>query len=103
MNGAGYECRNMTGRTTSRTVIFRHPFMVEGFGQVQPGSYIVETEEELLDTLHFQAWKRASTIIRVGSAGRIQDVPIDPEQLDNALLRDRTQGDSSPPLQQTRE
>ena len=76
--------------------------MVEGFGQVQPGSYIVETEEELLDTLLFQAWKRASTIIRVGSAGRIQDVPIDPEQLNNALLRDRAQDDSSPNLPQRR-
>ena len=99
MNGAGYDCRNMTSRTISRTVTFRHPFMLEGFGRVQPGSYIVDTEEELLDTVLFQAWKRASTIIRLGTPGRIQDVPIEPEQLNNALLRDRSQEDSCPPFQ----
>ena len=77
--------------------------MVEGFGQVQPGTYIVDTEEELLDTLLFQAWKRASTIIRVGSPGRIQDIPIEPEQLESAQLRDREQDDSSPNLPQRRE
>jgi len=103
MNGAGYEQKIMTSRTTSRTVVFRHPFTVEGFGQVQPGTYIVDTEEELLDTLLFQAWKRASTIIRVGSPGRIQDIPIEPEQLESAQLRDREQDDSSPNLPQRRE
>lgn len=102
MNGAGYECKFVTSRTTSRTVTFRHPFMVDGFGQVQPGSYIVDTEEELLDTLLFQAWKRASTIIRLGSPGRVQDVPIDPEQLNNALLRDHEQDNSCPHLPQRR-
>jgi len=77
--------------------------MLDGFGRVQPGSYIVDTEEELLDTVLFQAWKRASTIIRLGSSGRVQDVPIDPEQLNNALLQDSTQQDSCAPLPQTPE
>jgi hypothetical protein len=86
----------MTSRTTSRTVTFRYPFVVDGFGQVQPGSYVVDTEE-LLDTVFFQAWRRASTIIRLGASGQIQDVPIDPEQLNNALLRDRAQDDTYPP------
>jgi hypothetical protein len=103
MNGAGCECKIMTSRTTSRTVTFRHPFTLDGFGRVQPGSYIVDTEEELLDTVLFQAWKRASTIIRLGSSGTVQDVPIDPEQLNNALLQDSAQQDSGAPLPQTRE
>jgi hypothetical protein len=78
--------------------------VLDGFGCEQPaGSYIVDTEEELLDTVLFQAWKRASTIIRLGVPGRVQDVPIDPEQLNNALLRDRAQSDSCPPLPLTRE
>jgi hypothetical protein len=93
----------MMSRTTSRTVTFRHPFTLDGFGRVQPGSYIVDTEEELLDTVLFQAWKRASTIIRLGCSGRVQDVPIDPEQLNNALLQDSAQQDSGAPLPQTRE
>ena len=76
--------------------------MLEGFGRVQPaGSYIVDTEEELLDTVLFQAWRRASTIIRLGAPGRIKDVPIDPEQLNNALMRDRAQEDLCPSLPQT--
>jgi hypothetical protein len=94
----------MTSRTTSRTVTFRYPFMLDGFDGVQPaGSYIVDTEEELLDTVLFQAWKRASTIIRLGGPGKIQDVPVDPEQLNSALLQDRAQGDSCLPVPQTRE
>jgi len=93
----------MTSRTISRTVTFRHPFKLEGFGRVQPGSYIVDTEEELLDTVLFQGWKRASTIIRLGAPGRIRDVPINPEQLNNALLQDRAQDDSCRPLPETRE
>ena len=92
----------MTSHTISRTVTFRHPFTLEGFGRVQPGSYIVYTEEELLDTMLSQAWKSASTTIRLSIAGRIQDVPVDPEQLNNALLQDRAQEESCPPLPQTR-
>jgi|SRR5579871_487076 len=97
MNG-----QNMTSRTTSRTVTFLHPFILDGFGRVPSGSYIVDTEEDLLDTILFQAWKRASTTIRLGGPGRIQDVPIDPEQLNNALLRDRAHDDSCPHLPQSR-
>ena len=98
-NGVGYQRKIMTSRKTSRTVTFRHPFLLDGFGREQPaGTYIVDTEEELLDTVLFQAWKRTSTLIRLGGAGRIDDVPIDPEQLNFALLQDHAQDDSEPPF-----
>jgi hypothetical protein len=79
----------MTTRTTSKTVTFLRPFTLDGFERpLAPGSYVVETEEELMDTLLSQAWKRVSTVLRVRVASRTQDVPIDPNRLDEALLRD---------------
>jgi hypothetical protein len=80
----------MTARTTSRTVNFVQPFVLEGFAREQPaGSYVVLTEEEMMDTLLSQAWRRASTVIRLRTPAGTQDVTIDPEQLNAALLRDR--------------
>jgi len=82
----------MTVRTTSRTVTFLHPFILDGFaGEVPEGSYLVETEEELMDTRLSLAWKRTSTVIRLRTATGTQDIFIDPEQLNAALLRDRAQ------------
>jgi hypothetical protein len=44
----------MTMRTTSRTVTFIHPFNLSGMDKEQPaGTYTVETDEELLQTLSF--------------------------------------------------
>ena len=79
----------MTSRTTSKTVTFRHPFLLDAFFRVQPaGTYIVDTEEELMDTVQSQVWKRVRTVIRLGGPGKVQDVPIDPEHLNKALLQD---------------
>jgi len=86
----------MTVRTTSRTVTFLHPFILDGFAREVPaGSYQVETEEELMDTVLSLAWKRASTVIRLRTATGTQDVFIDPEQLNAALLNDRAQQNAS--------
>ena len=42
----------MTVRTTSKTVTFMHPFNLSGMDKMQPaGTYTVETDEELLQTL----------------------------------------------------
>lgn len=82
----------MTTRTTSRTVIFQHPFVLDGFARDAPaGTYLVQTEEELMDTVLSVVWKRTSTLIRVRTAAGTQDIFIDPEQLDAALLRDRAE------------
>lgn len=85
----------MTTRTTSRRVTFQHPFVLEGFARDVPaGTYLVETEDQLMDTLLSQAWKRASTVIRLPTATGTQDIFIDPEQLNAALLRDRAHHDA---------
>ena len=56
----------LTMRTTTRTVIFKRPFMLRGFDRVQPaGTYTVETDEELLDTISVTAYRRIATLIRL--------------------------------------
>jgi hypothetical protein len=46
---------NMMNRTTSKTVTFTHPFVLDGLDGPHPaGSYAVETAEELLQALSFQ-------------------------------------------------
>ena len=88
----------MTARTTRRTVTFQHPFLLDGFAREIPaGTFLVETEEELMDTVLSQAWKRALTVIRLPTATGTQDVFVTPEQLNAALLRDRAQQNAASP------
>ena len=84
-----------TTRHTTATVTFQRPFILDGFEQLQPaGSYIVDTEEELIDTVLSPGWKRTSTAMRLTRHGAIEQVPVDPEQLQEALRRDGAQADS---------
>ena len=82
----------MTIRTTSRTVTFRRPFALSGIVEEQPpGTYIVETDEELLQA-SVPAYRRISTLLRLpgrpGSTLLGQVVDIDPADLAAALARD---------------
>src|ERR1051325_10006863 len=84
-----------TNRHTTATVTFRRPFILDGFEQLQPaGSYIVDTEEELMDSVLCSGWKRTSTAMRLMRHGAVEQVPVDPEQLQEALRRDGAQADS---------
>ena len=84
----------MTTRMTSKTVTFQRPFLLAGFGKLQPpGSYIVETEEEQLDSISFPAWKRTVTIIHLKDGVTTEYQPVDPDELQEALLRDEAQED----------
>jgi hypothetical protein len=88
----------MASRTTSTTVTFRRPFILDGFEQLQePGIYTVDTNEEQIEALSFPAWHRTSTVIRLLHRGLVESVSIDPEQLREALMRDCTQKDTDPP------
>jgi hypothetical protein len=76
-------------RTSQTTVTFRHSFVLDGCeSEWPPGSYVVETEEEPLDTLLHAAWKRTSTVMLLKKHGRIEYWPIKPDDLRDALLRD---------------
>jgi hypothetical protein len=83
----------MTVRTTSKTVTFMHPFRLNGMLEAHPaGTYIVETDEELLRAPSVQAYRRIATMIRLStrSTGTVltQIVETNPEELAGALARD---------------
>jgi hypothetical protein len=80
----------MTTRMTSKTVIFAQPFVVdEEDGEQPPGIYTVETEEELLETVSFPAYRRVSTVMHCHSnSGITKYVSIDPDALAAAQARD---------------
>jgi hypothetical protein len=93
----------MTMRTTSRTVTFIHSFNLSGMDKEQPaGTYTVETDEELLQTLSLPAYKRISTLIRLPARPRstmvTQIVEINPQELAAALTRDAQPDETIPQL-----
>lgn len=93
----------MAKRTVKSTVIFTNPFRLDGFDEMQPaGSYLIETDEELLQGISFPVWRRVSTYMQLqsdpGSPGVVQTLTIDPDELAKALKLDaisRT-GESAP-------
>ena len=83
----------MTIRTTCRTVTFARPFLLRLADGEQPaGIYIVETDEEPIETASVLAYRRISTLIRLpgrpGSSVLGQVVDIDPTELAEALEKD---------------
>jgi hypothetical protein len=74
-------------------VTFRHAFHLKGADGLQPpGTYAVETDEELIAGLSFPAYRRVSTTIALwsaygGTAVR-QMVTIDPADLEEAQKKD---------------
>jgi hypothetical protein len=83
----------MMERTTITTVVFEHPFMLgTGEGPFPAGSYVVETEEELIPGLSFQAYRRIRTTMNVpiarGIHRALQALVIDPKELEKALQLD---------------
>lgn len=84
----------MTTRTTETTITFRRPFTLAAIDGVQPaGSYRVETDEELLQGLSFNAFQRVATMLHLPAlsapGGKRQVVTVDPAELAAALEADR--------------
>jgi hypothetical protein len=82
----------MLDRTTRTTMTFRHPFAVPGLDGLQPaGTYAVETEEELVHGLSFDAYQRKSTFLflpAIGATGVFEMVNVNPDELRQAGVRD---------------
>ena len=58
-------------------------------GEQPPGVYTVDTEEELLESVSFPAYRRVSTVMRCLAPGGItRFVAIDPIVLAAALARE---------------
>jgi len=84
----------MTIRTTKKTVIFTNSFTLGDFGEIlPPGSYNVETDEELLEGVSFHAYRRTLSLIHLpAKSGLSRTLTIDPNELDAALERDAASG-----------
>lgn len=77
-------------RNTSRTVTFRRPFILDGFDRVQPeGRYVVETEEEIIGSAYLPAYRHVSSTIILNAADGRKHFPFDPQDLVEALQRDK--------------
>jgi len=76
-------------RTTSSQVTFTQPFRLDGVDDMLPaGTYPVETEEELLQSVSFPVWQRLTTVILLP---RRAAVAVDPAALAAALALDTAQ------------
>lgn len=83
----------MIGRSFSKDVVFRRPFVLKGVDRTLPaGSYRVVTDEELIEGISFPVYRRVATMIFVQAptqgASSIEMVAIDPQDLQAALDRD---------------
>ncbi|WP_377805766.1 hypothetical protein ABNQ38_03785 [Azospirillum sp. A29] len=87
-------------RTTTRTVTFSHPFSLSSVEGMQPaGSYVVETDEELVDSLSFPVYRRTATWLHLprsggsatGGMAMSQTARIDPDELDRVLKAGETE------------
>ena len=80
----------MSVRTSTKTVAFAHPFKLDGMERSHPaGSFLVQTDEELIDSVSFIAYRRVATVLHLTTAGRTELVTVDPSDLDAALAEDR--------------
>jgi hypothetical protein len=91
--GAVLGSEPMTMRTSRKSVTFTRPFSLSGIDEVQPpGTYVVETDEELLPDVSFPAYRRVATLIwlcaQPDRGTMEQVVDVDPLELQAAQERD---------------
>ena len=83
----------MDMRSTRSTVTFSHPFTLSEYpGELPAGDYEVLVEEELIQGLSFEAYRRTATYLeecgRGSHAGRTELRAISDRALNEALSRD---------------
>jgi hypothetical protein len=81
-------------RSNSVTVTFHQSFCLPGHDAAFPaGTYEVLSEDERLDGLTFEAFRRVATFLRISgngaSSGRTELQPVSQRDLDAALLADQ--------------
>jgi hypothetical protein len=91
----------MLTRTNRASVTFYHPFELRGVDRLLPaGSYLVVTDEELIEGLSFPAYRRVATMIHVPAQAKggaaIEMINIDPRDLEAAQRRDAASADTTP-------
>jgi hypothetical protein len=62
----------MTTRSRREVVTFKHPFRIRGIDRQLPaGDYEVITDEESIEGLSFEAFRRVATMIMVPAEGSV--------------------------------
>lgn len=80
----------MPMRTTSSSITFNHPFTLNGVEGCQPaGTYDVDTDEEVFETLNRTVYLRVATLLIISDIGITRTVTVDPADLQAALDRDK--------------
>ena len=80
----------MITRTLTSTVTFAHPFRLRGeTTEFPPGAYRVVAEEQLMQSLSFEAFLRLSTHIEISSRpGVVSQVEVAKEELERMIEQD---------------
>lgn len=79
----------MAVRTTRSEVTFLAPFVLAELDEPQPaGSYVVETDEEIIEGNERTAYVRVATLLYLESGAMTRVVSIDPTGLQAALAND---------------
>ena len=92
----------MSGRTREMRLTFKRPFVLDGLDEtLPPGTYRVETDEELLDGVSFAAYRRVRAMVHLhaepGHPGVARTLVVEPGVLDAAVRRDDApEGEQSP-------
>jgi hypothetical protein len=81
-------------RTYETHILFKHPFVINGYKDILPaGSYRLEVEEERIGTLSFMAYKRKQVTLHLKAnpkrPGRSEMLTLPPHEVDAALAWDR--------------
>jgi hypothetical protein len=87
---------NLTVRTDRTTVSFMNPFSLKELESIQPaGSYLVETDYEVIEGISRLAYRRVATLLTIPSISTSQSLSqrvfVDQSDLDSALMKDRQQ------------
>lgn len=90
----------MAARTSHTSVTFEHAFTLSNLNEILPsGTYEVETDEERLEGLSFEAYRRTLTVIHLpsltGNPDMTRALSIDPDDLEAAIQKDRATTASS--------
>ena len=83
----------MTIRTTRTTISFSQPFKLKDLDDIQPaGDYLLDTDEELIESLSRLAYRRVATLLHLPSTSRPQGLTevlsVSPAELDAALEKE---------------
>ncbi len=78
-------------RTQRSTVTFQRPFTLNrGVGELPPGTYDIEIDEEEIQAIDRTAYRRVAIYFYVQNSASTRTIAVTPADLESALKRDST-------------